>query len=86
MSITAGLQHTPAVRTTGSATNDHVELDFFAMELDSRDCFGQEVCKIVCTWHVDTSLKRQKALVLIRFQPFSLLLTAIHRISLAKPK
>jgi len=37
----------------GSATNDHVELDFVAMELDSRYCFGQEVCKIVCSWAVD---------------------------------
>jgi len=30
----------------GSAVNDHVELDFVATELDSRDGFGQEVLKI----------------------------------------
>jgi len=45
-----GLQHTPAVGTMGSATNDHAELDFVATELDSRDCFGQEVR---CSWDVD---------------------------------
>jgi len=49
----AGLQHTPAVGMTGLATNDHVELDFVTTELDSRDGFGQEVCNIVCSWHVD---------------------------------
>jgi len=43
MRVTTGLQNTPAVGTMGLATNDHVELDFVAMELDSRDCFGQEV-------------------------------------------
>jgi len=53
MRVKTGLQHTPAVGTMGSATNDHVELDFVATELDSRDSFGQEVCKIVCSWHVD---------------------------------
>jgi len=53
MRVTTGLQHTPAFGTTGSATNDHVELDFVTAELDSRDSFGQEVCKIVCSWHVD---------------------------------
>jgi len=53
MRVTTGLQHTPAVETMGSAMDDHVELDFVATELDSRDCFGQEVCKIVCSWHVD---------------------------------
>jgi len=53
MRVMTGLQHTPAVGTMGSTTNDHVELDFVAMELDSRDCFGQEVCKIICSWHLD---------------------------------
>jgi len=48
MRFMTGLQHTPAVRRMCSATNDHV-----AKELDSRGCFGQEVCKIVCSWHVD---------------------------------
>jgi len=43
MRVTTGLQHTPAVETTGFATNDHVELDFATRELDSRDSFGQEV-------------------------------------------
>jgi len=37
----------------GSAMNDHIELDFVVMELDSRDSFGQEVLKIVCSWHLD---------------------------------
>jgi len=49
MRVTTGLQHTPAVGTMGLATNDHVVLDFVTIELDSRDSFGQEVCKVVCT-------------------------------------
>jgi len=53
MRVTTGLQLTPAVEMMGSAMNDHVELDFVAMELDSRDGFGQEVRKIVCSWQVD---------------------------------
>jgi len=53
MRVTTGLQHTPAVGTMGSAMNDHVKLDFVATELDSRDSFGQEVRKIVCSWHAD---------------------------------
>jgi len=36
MRVMTGLQHTPAVGTTGPAMNDHVELDFVATELDSR--------------------------------------------------
>jgi len=46
MRVTTGLQHTPAVGTTKSAMNDHVELDFVTTELDGRAGFGQEVRKI----------------------------------------
>jgi len=55
MRVTTGLQHTPAVVTMGPARNDHVELDFVTMELDSREDFGQEVHKIVCSWHIDNA-------------------------------
>jgi len=53
MRVMTGFQYTPAFRMMGSPMNDLVELDFVATELDSRDCFGQEVCKIVCSWHID---------------------------------
>jgi len=49
MRVRTGLLHTPAVRTMGSATNDHVEPDFVATELDSRDCFGQARLSVVGT-------------------------------------
>jgi len=52
MIVMTGIQHTPAVGTMGSATNGHVELDFVATELDSRDSFDHEVLKIVCSWHI----------------------------------